>query len=417
MGMFDALTTAVTGLQAQSFALQNISGNIANSQTDRLQRKRHQFEDSYPGHAQGREAAGGVLQALSPPTPFKAPSQTTRPDRYGRRRQRLFRCPNAKRDRWARAQFSGAWIAIRVAATSSRIQNGYLVNGAGYYLMGVPVNPATGAASSSNPSVLQFSNNFIPAQATSEINYQANLPSTPTSGVLNTADYTVNPLVAGSGTVVGNDATTFSSQSLDGGSITAYELCSGNPVNVQMRWAETSASPTGNTWELFYQTNTSATGTQVAWQNAGTPFTFNSSGQLTSPASPALTLSNLAVNGDTVGNVTLDFGTNLTQYANTTGAVQVNGLTQNGFAAGSVAIALGVEPRAGCRRILQRPNRPAREHHACDLRRPGRAAAAQRRGLRGHAGIRHGAVLGDGQGRRQFAGILRTSISRPSSAS
>ena len=33
MGIFDALTTAVAGLQAQSFALQNISGNIANSQT------------------------------------------------------------------------------------------------------------------------------------------------------------------------------------------------------------------------------------------------------------------------------------------------------------------------------------------------------------------------------------------------
>lgn len=33
MGLFDALTSAVSGLQAQSFAMQNISGNIANSQT------------------------------------------------------------------------------------------------------------------------------------------------------------------------------------------------------------------------------------------------------------------------------------------------------------------------------------------------------------------------------------------------
>ena len=30
MGIFDALNTSVAGLQAQSFALQNISGNIAN---------------------------------------------------------------------------------------------------------------------------------------------------------------------------------------------------------------------------------------------------------------------------------------------------------------------------------------------------------------------------------------------------
>ena len=33
MGIFDALTTSVAGLQAQSFALQNISGNVANSET------------------------------------------------------------------------------------------------------------------------------------------------------------------------------------------------------------------------------------------------------------------------------------------------------------------------------------------------------------------------------------------------
>ena len=33
MGIFDALNTSVGGLQAQSFALQNISGNIANAST------------------------------------------------------------------------------------------------------------------------------------------------------------------------------------------------------------------------------------------------------------------------------------------------------------------------------------------------------------------------------------------------
>jgi flagellar hook protein FlgE len=33
MDIFGALTTAVGGLQAQSYALENIAGNIANSQT------------------------------------------------------------------------------------------------------------------------------------------------------------------------------------------------------------------------------------------------------------------------------------------------------------------------------------------------------------------------------------------------
>ena len=43
MGIFGALTTAVGGLRAQSFALENISGNIANSQTTAFKRDRHQL--------------------------------------------------------------------------------------------------------------------------------------------------------------------------------------------------------------------------------------------------------------------------------------------------------------------------------------------------------------------------------------
>ena len=45
MGIFDALTTAVAGLQAQSFALQNISGNIANSQTTGYKETDTSFQD------------------------------------------------------------------------------------------------------------------------------------------------------------------------------------------------------------------------------------------------------------------------------------------------------------------------------------------------------------------------------------
>src|SRR6266700_3140160 len=57
--------------------------------------------------------------------------------------------------------------------------NGNLVNGAGYYLMGVTVDPKTGNPTGNVPQVLQFQNNFIPAQATSAIQYAANLPTQP----------------------------------------------------------------------------------------------------------------------------------------------------------------------------------------------------------------------------------------------
>src|SRR5690606_14588459 len=58
-------------------------------------------------------------------------------------------------------------------------KDGLLVNGAGYYLKGLPIDPATGNISGSVPEVIQLSNAFLPANRTSTINYQANLPQLP----------------------------------------------------------------------------------------------------------------------------------------------------------------------------------------------------------------------------------------------
>ncbi len=49
MGLFGAMNTAVNGLQSQSFALQNISGNIANSQTTAYKSIGTSFVDLIPG--------------------------------------------------------------------------------------------------------------------------------------------------------------------------------------------------------------------------------------------------------------------------------------------------------------------------------------------------------------------------------
>src|SRR3977135_3633915 len=61
MGIFDALNTAVGGLQAQSFALQNISGNIANASTTGYKGTNTSFEDLVPlSTTPDQQAAGGV---------------------------------------------------------------------------------------------------------------------------------------------------------------------------------------------------------------------------------------------------------------------------------------------------------------------------------------------------------------------
>jgi flagellar hook protein FlgE len=150
---------------------------------------------------------------------------------------------------------------------------------------------------------------------------------------------------SGTGFVVGNDLTTFDSESISGGAVTAYNSA-GTPVNLQFRWVKSDSAALGNphqdTWNLFYETNTSATGTQPAWTNVGTKFVFNSDGSLSSPSGAAITIPGVTVNNQSLGNVTLNLGSGgLTQYASTTGAATVNNLTQNGYAAGqlqSVAI-------------------------------------------------------------------------------
>src|SRR5258708_1231567 len=107
--------------------------------------------------------------------------------------------------------------------------NGNLVNGAGYYLMGVAVDPKTGNPLGNVPQVLQFQNNFVPAQATSTIQYAANLPTTPTTpasstaaagtllaaGGLNPADFSQNPLPVGTPATPFGDATVTGSAALN----------------------------------------------------------------------------------------------------------------------------------------------------------------------------------------------------------
>jgi flagellar hook protein FlgE len=340
MGIFDALTTAVSGLQSQSFALQNISGNIANSQTVGYKETDTSFEDLVSTAALGQETSGGVFASSTASNTAQGTIQntTTSTDMAIDGNGWFVVAQPSGTAGGSSQQFSGVNYYTRRGDFQLN-QNGYLVNGAGYYLEGIPINPATGNPTASSPQVLQFNDDFLPAQATTQIGYQANLPSTPSSQPFTLSDYTVNPLDSGvgaTGTVVANDNSTFQSQSLDGGSITAYDS-QGNPVNVQLRWAETANSGGTSTWQLFSQTDTTATGTQVAWQNTGTSFTFNSNGQLTSPTATSLSLSNLTVNGDNIGNVTLNYGAGgLTQFATSTGNVQVSSITQNGFTAGQM---------------------------------------------------------------------------------
>jgi flagellar hook protein FlgE len=360
MGIFDALNTSVGGLQAQSFALQNISGNIANAQTTGFKGINTSFVDLVPDTTNpDRQVSGGVTAyARATISSQGTVSASTVGTYMAINGDGFFSVQKSTGTVDNAPVFTGITDYTRRGDFQVNA-NGNLVNGAGYYLMGVPVDAKTGNPLGNVPQVLKFQTNFIPAQATTTINYALNLPATPitaasataaagtitAAGGLNTADFTVDPTVAGTGTVVGNDLTTFQNESVSGGAVTAYDA-TGTPVNLQLRWAKTDSSALGgahaDTWNLFYQSNPNATGAQVGWVNAGTDFTFGANGKLTSPTSPLLTLTGVAVGGQSLGNVNLSLGSGgLTQYASTSGTATINAISQNGYPAGqlqSVAI-------------------------------------------------------------------------------
>ncbi|WP_426408087.1 flagellar hook-basal body complex protein [Bradyrhizobium ganzhouense] len=145
---------------------------------------------------------------------------------------------------------------------------------------------------------------------------------------------------AGTGTVVGNDIATFTKESISGGAVTAYNAA-GTPVNLQLRWAKTDSASLGaghtDSWNLFYQTDPNATGTTVGWMNTGQTFTFAGDGSLTSPSGSGITIPNVTVGGQSLGSVAFNISSGgLTQYASTSGAVTINTITQNGYAAGQL---------------------------------------------------------------------------------
>ncbi len=554
MGIFGALTTAVTGMRAQAFALENISGNIANSQTTGFKRTDTSFEDLIQDNIPSQQKAGNVVANARSTNTVQGDVQSAAVSTYMAINGIGFfvvEKPQSFSD--GRPTFSGVDNYTR-RGDFGLDQNGYLVNGAGYYLMGIPVDSTTGNLTGSVPTMLQFQNGFLPAQQTSEIDYRANLasypktvdsdPTVPGSELLNPSNFTANPVngapavakLIGSGagispdaaavmtasadltalsapagnlvingtpiaiaaadnaaavvtkinlqtgttnvgatldpsghlvltgtdaktniqiggastlalmtslgvsvgttnatnlvtqgkaangqtlvftvganapltitfgagnvmtladlnialgalvggtatanastgditvtsatttdtiiiggtatarnfgirtasslpsnnTVVGQDVTSFLSESISGGAVTAYDT-SGSAVNVQIRWAKVDSASLGgahkDTWNMFYQTNSAATGSQAAWQNANTDYTFTANGKL-SPAVNSIILTNVTVDGVSLGDVRMVHSTDgITQYADANGTVQVNQMQQNGYAAGQL---------------------------------------------------------------------------------
>ena len=343
MGIFGAMLTAVTGLKAQGFALENISGNIANSRTTGFKRVDTTFVDLIPDTPLHREQSASVLANGRNTTQLQGDLTTTQVGtNMAINGSGMFVVQERTSFAGGNPVFGGLDLYTR-RGDFDLDKDGYLVNGAGYFLNGIPMDPVTGALTGSKPEVVRISNDNLPARKSSFVQYRANLPSyprtnnadaaNPGSELLSPAGFSVDPRTTGAGYVAADDMTKFIDQSVSAGAVTLYNDV-GAPVNVQLRLAKVqNAAGGGDVWNMFYQENTAASGATAAWRNLGTPITFDANGQMTSASSIAV--SAFSVNGATVGPVSLDFGTNgLSQFADANGQVQINSVRQDGYATG-----------------------------------------------------------------------------------
>jgi flagellar hook protein FlgE len=278
MGIFDALNTSVGGLAAQSFALQNISGNIANASTTGYKGIDTSFEDLIPdATTPQRQVAGGVTafaqQTITTQGTVSASSVATNMAING---DGFFSVQKATGVVDNVPVFSGVTDYTRRGDFQVNA-NGNLVNGAGYYLMGVAVDPKTGNPTGNVPNVLQFQNNFIPAQATSAIQYGANLPTQPKTpasstaaagtltadGGLNPADFASNPLP------VGTPAAPFTDNTITG---SAAMNQAATPVPITATTALSGTAPSNSLPGTGFANGDTMTvdGTTINFVNTGT---------------------------------------------------------------------------------------------------------------------------------------------------
>jgi flagellar hook protein FlgE len=309
MGIFGAMTTAVSGLKAQSYAMENISGNIANSRTTGFKRVDTNFVDLIPDRPPGQELAGSVQGRSLATNTIQGDLNTTGiAENIAINGEGFFVVRESTGFAGGQPTFGGIDVYTR-RGDFNRDSNGYLVNGAGYFLKGIPLDAATGALVGSNPQLVKINRNNIAPKETSNIEYAAQLPNEPlTNYQVQTSTQTIpaNGLMtsgatyaagANPATITGGESSVFIDRTIAGGSVNIFnQQGASRPIN--LRWGKVTNSVIGppavdEQWNLYYQNDTTAGAAAAAWTRVGPTMNFDITGTPTTPTSvtiPAFTL-------------------------------------------------------------------------------------------------------------------------------
>ncbi len=319
MSLFGAMSTAISGLSAQSSAFSNISDNVANSQTVGFKRTDTSFIDYLTTSTATLNDSGAVVARPDYVNNVQGTvTQTDNPLGLAIAGQGFF--PVSQQDGEVNGQptFSSDQYYSR-AGDFTMNNNGYLVNSAGNYLNGWSVDQNTGAVNRNSMTPIQVSQTSFNPVASTQMTLSANLPATPAAN------------------------TPISSQ------IQVYDAL-GTAHEVSLNWTQNSA----NDWTVAVNapddtSNAALGGAEVMFGAAsgnnvpeGTVGAVkNTSGTVTSSgysAGGAATMTFTANFGSGPQTISLNLGTygqasGLTQYSGTT--YSLRGLTQNGVPPGS----------------------------------------------------------------------------------
>ncbi len=183
MSLYGALTTAISGLNAQSAALGYISDNVANSQTTGFKRVDANFENYITQSTRTMSESGAVLARPDYRNNLQGTlQQSQNPLAMAIGGQGFFAVAAANGTANGQPTFDQRQFYTR-SGNFVQDKDGYLVNGAGHYLQGWGTT-TTGALNRTTIAPIQVSEQTFNPIATSTMTLQANLP----------ADATTNPV-------------------------------------------------------------------------------------------------------------------------------------------------------------------------------------------------------------------------------
>lgn len=324
MSLLGAMSTAISGLSAQSASFGNISDNIANSQTVGFKRIGTNFEDILTSStAQGNQSGSVLAKPDYQNTLQGTIAQSSNPLSMAIAGQGFFPISLVNGGQVGTFNFSPQQYYTR-AGDFSMDKSGYMVNNAGGYLNGWPINPQTGQINRTTLAPIQVTQSVYNPVATSVVDMAANLPATPAAGVPINAQVSVYDTLGTSHII---------SLGLTQTSPNVWTVAVNSPDDATLSERGTASINFGPT----------ASGNPVADGTVGsiTSPTGSVSGSAFATNNPA-SLSFATDFGNGPQTIALTFGTygrsaGLTQYAGT--AFQLEGINQNGVPQGSFSSA------------------------------------------------------------------------------